>query len=114
MEWEFGYFKTIFERVGGGGNVNGKFRKEKKVMLDHLSRVDLKAEGVGLCAEEWLDRYQVERDLENLYDMEEKHWEQRGNVNWITHRDANTSYFHSCANGRRKNFIFNLEDEGGV
>lgn len=37
-----------------------------------------------------------------------------GVVKWITQGDANTSFFHSCANGRRrKSFIFSLDHERG-
>lgn len=100
---------------GWGANTNGKFRKEKWVILDLLSKVDNKAEELGLCTEEWLYRYRLERDLEKMYAMEENYWHQRGDTKWIVHGDTNTSYFHSCANGRRrKNSIFSLVNEGEI
>lgn len=91
---------------GWGANVKGKFHKEKEVIAELLNRLDLRADENGLCAEEWLDRYKAESDLEKKIDMEEKYWQQRGDVKWIAQGDANTSYFHSCANGKRKTIYF--------
>lgn len=44
---------------------------------------------------------------------EEVYWQQRGSEKWILQGDANTTFFHLVANGRRrKKMILNLEEEG--
>jgi hypothetical protein len=44
-----------------------------------------------------------------IYESEELLWQRRGGENWLLKGDANTSYFHTIANGRkRKCLIRNL------
>jgi hypothetical protein len=52
---------------------------------------------------------------ENLKSLEQKklYWYERSHETWLLKSDTNTSYFHKCANGRkRKNNIISLESEG--
>lgn len=78
---------------GWSANANGNFKMEKMYYLDCISRLDAKADNKGLTAEDWIERYRAEREMEHLYDLEEKYWQQRGAVKWITQGDANTSFF---------------------
>lgn len=55
--------------------------------------------------------------IENLksLEQEELYWYERSHETWLLKGDNNTSYFHKCANGRkRKNSIISLESEGQV
>jgi hypothetical protein len=53
--------------------------------------------------------------LEKLYHAEELYWQQRSCEKWLLQGDANTSFFHACANGRRrKTRICALESDEGV
>lgn len=46
-----------------------------------------------------------------LLDLEETYWFERSRETWLLKGDKNTTYFHRCANGRkRKNTIISLED----
>ena len=52
---------------------------------------------------------------ENLKSLEkeEMYWYERSHETWLLQGDNNTSYFHKCANGRkRKNNIISLEKDG--
>jgi hypothetical protein len=57
----------------------------------------------------------LEAELEQLYNAEEMYWMQRGSERWILMGDANTHYFHTFANGRkRKTKICSLWSEDGT
>ena len=58
-------------------------------------------------------KIQVRRGILKILLEEELYWQKRGGENWILKGDANTGFFHKCANGRRrKTEIKTLEDEG--
>nr|ADB85341.1 putative retrotransposon protein [Phyllostachys edulis] len=98
---------------GWGANLNGAYRKSKDRILNQLKVLDSLVDDNDSNSEIWSQRFALEIELEKVYDLEEKHWQQRGKSEWLTKGDANTGYFHTCANGRRrKNFIFSLEYEG--
>jgi hypothetical protein len=59
-------------------------------------------------------RHLAEEELEQIYHKEEIHWQQREGEKWLLMGDANTEYFHTCANGRRrKTKVVSLDIEGG-
>jgi hypothetical protein len=63
----------------------------------------------------WQQRYQLENNLDHIYQKEEMFWQQRGSEKWVLEGDANTTFFHSSASGRRqKTRICALETENGV
>jgi hypothetical protein len=59
-------------------------------------------EGIGLSAE------QIDRKtwllVENLKSLEQEglYWYERSHETWLLKGDNNTSYFHKCANGRKR------------
>jgi len=64
---------------------------------------------------EWKKRYQLEDELLIIYAAEELYWQKRGGEKWLLKGDSNTSYFHKCANGRkRKSMITSLEDGDNI
>lgn len=100
---------------GWGANVCGQYRKDKKYLLDQIRFYDSKAESSSLSTEDWLVRNKIDEELERIYEVKEKEWHQKSQMKWIIQGDANTRFFHCCANGRkRKNFIYTLEDEGVI
>jgi hypothetical protein len=63
----------------------------------------------------WRERYPLEGELEQLFQMEEIYWQQRGSDRWVLMGDANTKKFHTSANGRRrKKMMCSLETDDGV
>ena len=57
----------------------------------------------------------LKKELNTLYDKEEKMWQQRSRIQWLKHGDQNTKFFHGIATQRkRKNFIKGLRDGNGV
>ena len=57
----------------------------------------------------------LKRELNVLYDKEEKMWQQRARVSWLQHGDRNTKFFHGTVTQRkRKNFIKGMCDWNGV
>ena len=68
-----------------------------------------------LSSVEWRHRFALEEKLVKLYEVEEIYWQKRGGEKWILQGDSNSSFFHKCANGRkRKKAIFSLEDRDKV
>jgi hypothetical protein len=96
---------------GWGANINSQIKREKKLLLDELKRMDRLEEENGFNIMQWQERYGVEKQLEEIYQFEEIQWQRRGGVNWILKGDSNNGYFHNIANGRKKKCtIFSLED----
>jgi hypothetical protein len=55
-----------------------------------------------LDEQDWAFRYYLEDELMNILSGEEEYERQRGRQNWLLQGDANTTYFHAIANGRRR------------
>jgi hypothetical protein len=95
----------------------GRIGDQKRIMDDLVKRIqnlDLVAEQRLLSMEEWNERLEVEKNLENLYFLEDLQWKQKARKNWILQGDANSKFFHQFACGRRrKNTITYLEYENG-
>jgi hypothetical protein len=99
---------------GWAANRIGQTRKTKSEILGKLEELDRSCETQGAC-ELWEQRYQLENNLDQIYQKEEMYWQQRGSEKWLLEADANTAFFHSCANGRRrKTRICALETESGT
>jgi hypothetical protein len=83
--------------------------------LEELKRLDSKEGVCGLVESEWKERYELEKKMMQAYATEEAYWHKRGGGKWILQGDANTAFFHSLANGkRRRKLIFSLEDGENV
>ena len=83
--------------------------------MNQIKFIDDQATLFGLDAVGWSQRYNLEQKYMKILEMEESYWAQRGHVHWLQEGHANTSYFHSVANGRRrKNFVFSLDSDQGV
>jgi hypothetical protein len=88
-------------------------RKKRKEYQSELSVLESIEEDIGMSAEQ-TDR-KMWLLIENLKSLEheEMYWYERSHENWLLKGDSNTSYFHKCANGRkRKNNIISLEKDG--
>ena len=46
--------------------------------------------------------YELEKSLQQFLVDEELQWQRRGGEKWILAGDSNSSYFHKCADGRRR------------
>ncbi|XP_042972839.1 uncharacterized protein LOC122304645 [Carya illinoinensis] len=54
----------------------------------------------------------LKKDIDNLLEEEDLKWKQRAKQQWLKEGDRNTSFFHKCANQRRKvNTIQKIMDE---
>jgi hypothetical protein len=98
-------------------NANKASEGKRKMMnlLTQLKALDVVSEQRDVDREHWEKRYALEKEMEIIYHKEDLYWQQRGRENWILRGDANTSFFHSVVNGRRrKTKICSLEAEGGL
>lgn len=80
----------------------GQQRATKINLAKRIEENDIIVETRLLSFQEWEERIQIEKDLESFELMEELHWKQRANKNWVLQGDANTHLFHQYANGRRR------------
>ena len=88
-------------------------RKKRKDYQSELGMLESIEEEVGLSADQ-IDRktWLLIENLKSL-EQEEIYWCERSHQTWLLKGDNNTSYFHKCANGRkRKNNIISLECDG--
>jgi hypothetical protein len=80
-------------------------RMIKSDILARIQVLDDKADGQGLDEEGWGLRYFLEDQLLEILSAEEEYWCQRGRLLWTLQGDANTKYFHACANGRKRRCV---------
>jgi hypothetical protein len=98
---------------GWGINTQSQFKRDKKLLLERISELDSVAEARELSALQWQIRYGLEKELKKVYNLEELQLKRQSGIKWTLKGDANTSFFHGAANGRRKKCsIFYLEEEG--
>ena len=84
-------------------------------MLSTIQGLDEKGGNQNLQGNFHKERLAAELELESLMEAEEIYWQQRGRDKIILEGDANTSFFHLTANGRRrKKTILSLEHEGSI
>jgi hypothetical protein len=77
-------------------------RMIKTDILARIQVLDDKADGQGLDEEGWGLRYFLEDQLLEILSAEEDYWRQHGRLQWTLQGDANTKFFHACANGRKR------------
>jgi hypothetical protein len=83
-------------------------------LLCKIKDIDSIADTVGLSANHWKIRYDLEHQLEEVLVWEEAYWSQRAHIQWLNEGDSNTAFFHSFANGRRRKCaIFSLMGDDG-
>ena len=80
----------------------GEQRAHKQNLIKKVEDIDLAAECRLLHIEEWEDRIQLEKHLEEMNLLEDLHWRQRAGKNWILKGDANTHFFKSICQWQKK------------
>jgi len=69
----------------------------------------------GLADVEREQKMDVMGKHNNILKEEEIMWRQRSRVHWLKEGDANSSYFHKIANGRRRvNAIPSLQSDDNI
>jgi hypothetical protein len=94
-------------------NIEGVYRREKKVLLERMDTLDKKGEQTPLTVLEKEQQVEMHARLKKLLIDEEIKWRQRANEKDLKEDDGNTKYFHLKANKRRKkNHILVLNNNG--
>ncbi|KAL4284008.1 hypothetical protein GQ457_16G028620 [Hibiscus cannabinus] len=78
-------------------------RKEKRAVKDSLEARLKELEEGDLDDDVLAESIDVKLGLNIEADKEELSWEQRARVNWLSHGDKNTTFFHNFAAARKKN-----------
>uniref|UniRef100_A0A453BYM2 Endonuclease/exonuclease/phosphatase domain-containing protein n=1 Tax=Aegilops tauschii subsp. strangulata TaxID=200361 RepID=A0A453BYM2_AEGTS len=105
-DWHFCAKRSLQFMKGWGANLGRDLRDRKQALLASIQALDLRADSIGLSADEWMQRYDLEDQLTVIYTDEEAYWRLRGTQKWVLKGDANTAYFQAIANGRhRRNTI---------
>jgi len=87
---------------GWGQNLDSYQKQFKKEVMRKIAILDEWSDNRDLSQAEWEERYDLENTLNQLLHDEEIQWQRRGGEKWLLVRDSNSSYFHKCANGRRR------------
>jgi hypothetical protein len=78
-----------------------------------LACLELFEEDIGLTSDQIERKTWLLVEILKSLEQEELYWYERSHEPWLLKGDSNTSYFHKCANGRkRKNNIISLESKG--
>ncbi|XP_062093528.1 uncharacterized protein LOC133799535 [Humulus lupulus] len=68
----------------------------------------------NLASSNYAKYHKLEKELDFLYEKEEKYWSARAKNDWLKLGDKNLSFFHKCAsNCTKKNLIQGLNDMHG-
>jgi hypothetical protein len=96
---------------GWGYNLRGKNKKRKSDISRELAELENLEEQSPLLPADIVKRAELQQELLDILDKEEKLWRQRARDNWLLQSDCNTAYFHRLANGcKRKSTIFSLKN----
>lgn len=68
---------------GWGANKTSDTKKHKKLIEHKLREIDAKAEDRELFYHEWSERYELEKEVEKIYFLEEIWWQLRCGEKWI-------------------------------
>lgn len=88
-------------------------RKKRKIIQNELSELEGIEETSGLSPSQFAKKADLLTENLNLMLDEESYWHNRSHQNWLHKGDLNTSFFHKCANGkRRKTKIISFGKDG--
>ncbi|WVZ96593.1 hypothetical protein U9M48_042209 [Paspalum notatum var. saurae] len=119
-EYVLNYWKNLMTGLrkfmkGWSMNVGrGETRKKKDCLIQSIKQLDDLAGVQTLTVEKWQERYNMEKQIMEIYEREEVSWQRRGGENWLLKGDNNTSYFHGIANGRKRRCMIRkvIDDDG--
>lgn len=90
-------------------DVFGSLTQQKATLSQQIERLDQEESALELLEKDLLLRNKLKRGASNIFYKEEISWQQKSRLNWLKRGDANTSFFHKVANGRKaRNFISSL------
>jgi hypothetical protein len=98
---------------GWNANKSREAKKEKRDILSKLKEMDRDLDSQGGDDRLWVERYQLEGKLEQIFQKEEGYWQQRGSERWVLMGDANTKFFHRCKWQEEKNDLLYRNQGGG-
>jgi hypothetical protein len=109
-------FRTLRQKLKGWNrNVEGANRKQKKLLIDEIDKLDKISEVHGLSAADRAAQKTCHEGLRALIREEEIKWMQRAKEIHLKEGDGNSRFFHQKANGRRrKNLIVRLNQDEGI
>jgi hypothetical protein len=87
---------------GWSANKSSEAMKVKDGEIRRMAELDSVSDSQVVGVDHWNERYKLEAKLEQILHKEELYWQQRSGTRWLLQGDANTAFFHSSANGRRK------------
>lgn len=108
---------TILRRKMRGRQLNkeSENRRLKVTLLKEMQKWDDAADSRNLSQGEWKQRYELEDQLNIIFQEEEIYWQERSGEKWLLEGDANTTFFHGVANGKKRIItIRSLEEDGRV
>lgn len=98
---------------GWAKNRMSEWRKERDNLTTEIQKIEEEAEIGQIDPDRWKLRYELEEKLVKIYHDEEIYWQRRSGEKWVNEGDANTTFFHGVANGRkRKTTIVTLDNDG--
>jgi hypothetical protein len=96
--------KKRLEKMLKGWNINveGKYKKLKKYLMDKIDILEKMREIAGISDSERLEKLDMEWNLRNMVAEEGIKRKQIARDRFINEGDENTRYFHLIAKGKKK------------
>ena len=76
-----------------GQNFDSQQSKTKQDILARIGVLDELSDSSNLSLDEWEERYNLDKQLQQILTDEEVQWQRRSGVKWILEGDSNSSYF---------------------
>ncbi|KAK8672450.1 hypothetical protein V6N13_110819 [Hibiscus sabdariffa] len=88
-----------------------RVRHQRKLELER--RIE-SYQGKQLTKEELTDSNVCKKELDEMWEIEERYWHQRARINWLQYGEKNTKFFHAMTlQHRRTNSICRIKNANG-
>jgi hypothetical protein len=87
--------KAATRRFGRGWRMNyqTQLKKDKSTLLEKIGNFDMAAELSIMNHQQWLERYNMEVELEQIYSYKEVQLRRQSGVKWTLKGDSNNNFF---------------------
>ncbi|CAN0825290.1 LINE-1 retrotransposable element ORF2 protein [Linum grandiflorum] len=96
-------------------DIFGRVESQISEIAAQISSLDVKEEEGSFSENDRINRCNLKCKLDSILRKEEVMWRQKSGIRWLKNGDKNTSFFHRCANARRRqNWVERIKISGQI